>query len=72
MEALLAECSAIVVAMRADHDATLLALALAELEELGRPVTAAAWPPSPVAAALARGGVTLVSPLRAPVLGALA
>ena len=71
MGALLAECSAIVLAMRADHDATLLELAVAELEALGRPVAAAALPPSPVAAALARGGVTLVSPLRAPVLGAL-
>ena len=72
MEALLAERALIVLAVRPDHDETLLALATAELGELGRPVTTAELPPSPVAAALARAGVALVAPLRAPVLAALA
>ena len=71
MEALLAERTALVLAVRPDHDETLLELATAELEALARPVTTAALPPSPVAAGLARAGVALVSPLRAPMLAAL-
>jgi hypothetical protein len=68
LEALLAEEEALVLATRPGADGTLVELASAELDRLGPAVAVAELPPAPVAAALARAGVTLVAPLRAPIL----
>lgn len=71
LDELLAEQHAILLAARPGADAALLELAAGELEALASPVAAVELAPSPVAVALARAGLALVSPLRGPVLAAL-
>lgn len=67
----LAQAEVVVLAHRADVDAAMLELAVAELAALGPRVAMAAIGPSPGAAALARSGTALVAPLRSPFAAAV-
>ena len=68
LESLLGEQQALVLLTRPAADQALVQLASAELGRLGPAVALVELPPSPVAAALARAGVALAAPLRAPIL----
>jgi hypothetical protein len=70
MEDVLAGHDRILLAIRPGVDAEMTGLALAALERLA-PSVALELPSSPAAAALARSGTALVSPLRTPCLAAL-
>jgi hypothetical protein len=71
LESLLAEHDRLLLVHRSDRDASLLAMARAELEALGPPTAVLELPRSPGAAALARSGTALAAPLRAAFRGAV-